>query len=100
MTVTVLLFLFSQRHLACRIHAEMVAHVSRSMTGRIIDAYVHWRILLGKIAKIVSSIQARNWPPYAGALWACHKSSRIVTHSLISMVKKRLRGMKVLRFSA
>ena len=49
------LFIFSRRHLACRVRAEMAVHVSRSMTERIIDAYVHLRILLEKIAKTVSS---------------------------------------------
>ena len=57
-TVIVLLFLFSRRHHACRVRVEMVEHVSRSMTERIIDAYVQLRMLLEKIAKIVSSMKA------------------------------------------
>ena len=56
--VTIYILLFSRRHLACRVHAEMAVHVSRSMTKRIIDAYVHLRTLLEKTAKIVSITKA------------------------------------------
>ena len=69
------LLLFSRRHLACGVHAEMAVHVSRSMTERIIDAYVHLRILLEKIAKIVSIIKA----------WSLG-SSEVLKHSHASSI--------------
>ena len=54
----------------------MAVHVSRFMKERIIDAYAHLRILLGKIVKTVSSMKALNWPPYTSALWVRPKSPR------------------------
>lgn len=53
--VMVVFYFVSISHRACPAHVEMVVHATLFTTRRIINAFVHSAILLGRTVKTVSN---------------------------------------------